>query len=126
MRGKHVHVYKDSKSRNYEDTVASILASHKPVAAPQGTAVYLDLTFYLPRPKAHYGAKGLKPRYALADYTGKPDLDNLVKALKDSAKGLLWHDDSQVVRIRAVKFYANEEVGTAIEVEWNHEIRNDK
>lgn len=37
--------------------------------------------------------------------TGKPDLDNLVKTVKDAAKGILWHDDAQVVVLEADKAY---------------------
>jgi len=33
----------------------------------------------------------------------KPDLDNLAKLVLDAANGLLWLDDSQVVRIIAAK-----------------------
>jgi Holliday junction resolvase RusA-like endonuclease len=29
-------------------------------------------------------------------HTHRPDLDNIVKAVKDAAKGVLWLDDSQV------------------------------
>jgi Holliday junction resolvase RusA-like endonuclease len=33
------------------------------------------------------------PRYP---HTTKPDLDNLVKGLKDAMTGIAWHDDTQV------------------------------
>lgn len=33
----------------------------------------------------------------------KPDLDNVVKAVKDAGKGVLWHDDSQVCFLLAWK-----------------------
>jgi Holliday junction resolvase RusA-like endonuclease len=37
----------------------------------------------------------------------KPDLDNLLKSVKDAMKGILWIDDSQVVEIKAAKVYAS-------------------
>ena len=40
--------------------------------------------------------------------TGKPDIDNLVKTIGDALNGILWRDDSQIVDLRAAKFYANE------------------
>jgi Holliday junction resolvase RusA-like endonuclease len=33
----------------------------------------------------------------------RPDLDNVVKAVKDAAKGVLWLDDSQVCVLEATK-----------------------
>lgn len=35
----------------------------------------------------------------------KPDLDNLIKFVKDCLNGLAWHDDSQVCEISARKYY---------------------
>lgn len=39
-------------------------------------------------------------------HTQKPDIDNLIKTTKDSLKGIVWRDDSQVAEIDAVKFWA--------------------
>lgn len=41
-------------------------------------------------------------------YTGRPDLDNLVKTVKDAAQGILYLDDAQVVKLEAFKVYAAE------------------
>lgn len=41
--------------------------------------------------------------------TTKPDLDNLVKLIKDAANGLLWADDSQIIEIAAFKVYGPKE-----------------
>ncbi len=40
--------------------------------------------------------------------TGKPDIDNIVKAVKDAMNGIVWDDDSQVVSIKAEKTYSTE------------------
>lgn len=119
--GKHARVYKDSKSRRYEDNLAAILLSHKPTKAPRGVGVKLSLTFYMPRPAAHYGTKGLKDRFRMCCHTSKPDTTNLVKAFEDSANGILWTDDSQVSVLSASKAYATDnEPGTMIEVSWEN------
>tara|TARA_Y100000310_G_scaffold184500_1_gene184621 strand:+ start:274 stop:747 length:474 start_codon:yes stop_codon:yes gene_type:complete len=41
-------------------------------------------------------------------YMGKPDLDNLLKLVKDAGNGILWRDDAQVVSIEADKVYSVE------------------
>ena len=59
----------------------------------------LEIEFVFARPKS------LPKR--VEDHVKKPDLDNLIKAFKDAAKGILWHDDSQVVQMTARKAYGD-------------------
>jgi len=72
-------------------------------------AVRMTLTFSMPRPKAHYGKRGLKDK-APKEPTGKPDIDNLTKLVLDviTKDGRVWRDDSQVVGVIAFKQYAAE------------------
>lgn len=39
--------------------------------------------------------------------TRRPDVDNFIKAALDGLNGIVWADDSQVVDIRASKFYSD-------------------
>lgn len=48
--------------------------------------------------------------------TGRPDLDNVVKAILDSLNGRMWRDDSQVVSLCAEKRYA-ETARAEVEIE---------
>jgi len=41
-------------------------------------------------------------------HTKKPDVDNLQKFYKDCMNGIVWHDDSQVFRVVAEKYYVEE------------------
>ena len=47
--------------------------------------------------------------------TGRPDLDNLVKALTDACNGIVWRDDAQIVRLMAEKRYG-EQPGAVVSV----------
>jgi len=70
--------------------------------------VAISLCFSLPRPKSHFGAKGLKASAPL-HHSGKPDADNLAKLVMDqiTKSGRVWKDDSQVVSLRVEKLWAS-------------------
>jgi Holliday junction resolvase RusA-like endonuclease len=72
-------------------------------------AVRMTLTFSMPRPKAHYGKRGLKEK-APREPVGKPDIDNLTKLVLDvvTKDGRVWRDDSQVTTMIACKGYVVE------------------
>jgi Holliday junction resolvase RusA-like endonuclease len=80
--------------------------------------VKVELNFYLPRPKGHYGKKGLLPS-APGRPAVKPDVDKLVRACLDAMTGMVFRDDSQVVTITARKLYASDVrlPGVHIEIE---------
>lgn len=72
--------------------------------------VALDVIFYLPRPKSHYGTgknanklKNSAPTYV----TTNPDIDKILRSALDSLTGIAFRDDSQVVSITARKTYGN-------------------
>ena len=69
--------------------------------------VAVELRFAMPRPKSHFGAKGLKASAPVA-HVGKPDVDNLAKLCLDqiTRSGCVWRDDSQVVSLTVHKFWA--------------------
>lgn len=69
-----------------------------------GSHVGVQLEFILPRPKGHYGVRGLVPSAPLK-HTKKPDLDKLVRTVLDGMTGILFADDSQVHAIVALKSY---------------------
>lgn len=77
----------------------------------QGTPVSLYATFFMQRPESHFGtgrnAGKLKPS-APAHHVIKPDLDNLLKFVKDVLNGVAWHDDSQVVWTSMSKVYSDD------------------
>jgi Holliday junction resolvase RusA-like endonuclease len=74
---------------------------------PLQCPVAVQLVFLMPRPKGHYRSNGeLKPT-APRFHTGRPDCDNLAKAVLDCLTQLgLWRDDGQVSMLHTVKRYA--------------------
>ena len=71
----------------------------------------VSMTFYLPRPKGHYGtgrnAAVLRPG-APSLPAGKPDTDKLARATGDALTDAgIWRDDGQVTDLHLVKRYAD-------------------
>lgn len=71
-----------------------------------GGPVDLRLIFYMPIPKSWPKKKRDLVFKDKLFPTGKPDLDNMVKLVKDACNGIIWKDDKQVVYLRAVKYYS--------------------
>ena len=79
--------------------------------AEAGKPIALKCWFYFDYPKSMS-----KKKRAYAIHTSKPDLDNLVKFVKDCLNGLAWHDDSQVVTLAAKKLYDSDGIGARTEI----------
>jgi Holliday junction resolvase RusA-like endonuclease len=69
-----------------------------------GGALVLRVRFYVPRPKAHLGARGLRPS-APEHPTTRPDVTKLLRAVEDALTGIVWRDDAQVTEQHALKRY---------------------
>lgn len=94
-------------SRGWMEQVAA--AAAQAMRAAGRTEVYrgpveLHCRFFFPRPKGHFGKKGLRAS-APAYPTGRPDSTKLVRGTEDALKNVVWKDDSQVVRLIAEKHY---------------------
>lgn len=71
--------------------------------------VYVTMRFHFLRPKSHYGSGKQAERMkdsAPDHHTKKPDLTKLVRCVEDALKGVVWADDSQVVRQSVEKVYS--------------------
>ena len=62
--------------------------------------VELEVMFYLDRPSTVSVTKRPSP-------TVPPDLDKLIRAVQDSLTGVVYDDDSQIIRVLAWKVYAD-------------------
>lgn len=70
-------------------------ARERGITPLSGAVGILRMEFRIMRPKGHMGKRGLKPSAPVFP-TGKPDLDNMEKSVKDALKGIAWVDDAQV------------------------------
>lgn len=111
-RGKFVTTYnpQESEEGKFMCIMQAQLNGHNPI--PAGVPIELNLCFTMPYPSSMSQKKRLS-----AMHTKRPDLDNLIKFMKDCANGILWHDDSQVVTVLAIKQYGHIP-GTRVILRW--------
>jgi Holliday junction resolvase RusA-like endonuclease len=107
--GRAVVVDANKKSRPWKDQVAQVagdvMAGHELLRGP----LELRLTFFVRRPKAHFGKNGVRaaaPEYPI----GRPDVLKLARGVEDALSGVLYADDAQVVEEILAKRYGTERV----------------
>lgn len=82
------------------------------------------VTFYLPRPKGHFGAKGLRAS-APAFPDVRPDLLKLTRAIEDALSKVIWRDDAQIVSEHLEKVYGEPaRVEVTVETHWTAKEAN--
>jgi len=98
-----VITYDPTESRSWKayakECIRQVIVNHwLPSAAgfcvPLEGPLSLSVLALFTMPAGRFLKRGVGPR---AWKTGKPDTDNILKAVKDAASGLLWLDDKQVV-----------------------------
>ena len=94
---KGVRFYDPAQSKDWKSIIRFSVLRQDPERIIDGP-VAVKAVFYLKRPVS-------LPRKVVF-HTKKPDLDNLLKAVKDALKGICWTDDSQVVETTCRKDYA--------------------
>ena len=89
---------------------------------PLGGDIFLQAYFYLPRPKKHFRTgkfSGVLKKDIPLYCKTRPDLDNYLKFVMDCCNGVIWIDDSQVVRVMMSKSYSIEPRTELIIEEYN-------
>lgn len=98
-------MYDAGTAKPWRERIAAAVLPLRP-EAPLDGPLSLELTFLMRRPKSHFRKSGTVRESAPTHPTGKPDIDNLVKAITDELTQLsVWQDDSQVVCVYAKKLY---------------------
>lgn len=105
VKGRAVITEANVRSKPWRDRVASAAAeafSGPPLDGP----LSLEVTFTLPRPRGHFGKRGLLAsarRYP----TTRPDCTKILRSTEDALKGILWVDDSIIVSQHVEKRYGD-------------------
>jgi Holliday junction resolvase RusA-like endonuclease len=124
VRGGRAAVFDPGTSEGWKGQIALAFREfeNRKVHAPMS----LLLTFHMPRPAGHLKKNGeIKPAHASSLFTGKPDADNLAKAVMDALTSLgVWTDDSLVVTLIARKRYESKLRPPGCEIEI-HELSED-
>jgi len=69
-------------------------------------AICLNITFFMQIPKS---LSKKKQNELIGQYhIKKPDLDNLIKTVKDSLEGTFYKNDSQICKVVAEKIYSDD------------------
>lgn len=97
----------NKNSRPWKDKVAQAAGEQYGGPLLRGP-LYLDVSFYQPRPKSHYGtgrnAEKIKDSSPL--YPAKaPDATKLLRGVEDALTKVVWVDDAQVVEQHVCKLY---------------------
>lgn len=107
IRNGHVAHYTPSNTVAYENTVRTMarqaMAGRDPLAGPVALVVRAAMRIPGSWSRKRQQAAGL----GTVVPTSRPDLDNLVKAIKDGCNGVVWRDDAQVIELLATKRYGH-------------------
>lgn len=93
----HARVFKDAKQAHEEQCLESLLASYKP-SVPLDGPLLLGARAYLPIPSSWSQKRRAEAEAGHIRPVVKPDMDNLLKHLKDCLTTMrFWADDKLVV-----------------------------
>lgn len=104
------------KTKSWQAIVKAEAKKHAP-EKPFDGAIWVEFTFYMPRPKSHFGTgkNSDKIKLTAPSYpTGKPDALKLARAVEDALTGICYVDDAQIINEEISKSYDN---GTGAGVE---------
>ena len=101
-RGNFVKTYDPKKSRDAKQTVKYFAteAMKGENMVPLEGPLSMRVEFGVALPKSDYRKRTPREK---AWRTKKPDLDNLVKTVKDACSGVVYLDDNQIVDLKARK-----------------------
>ena len=104
-RGGHVRLYDPPKVKQYK-AVLHNLVTEQYKNPPLTGALSVSMLFYRPVQKSLSNIERQRRLSNEHKAVVKPDVDNYIKSTLDALNGVLWDDDSQIVKLTAEKRYA--------------------
>lgn len=106
-RGGFVRMYTDAKTLSYEAIIAKQAGYAMGTLEVLATPISMRIVALYPIPVSW---SKRKQQLALSGdlIPGKPDLDNVAKAVLDALNGVVYEDDKQVIRLVIEKSYSFE------------------
>lgn len=108
-----VHAFTPKTTVEWEASIFGQALAHKP-PYPYAGPIALGVCFFKRIPKGFKKEKAARAEVGIIrPVSSRDDLDNLLKALKDAFKGIVWLDDGQVVEycdinaLRTGKYYSS-------------------
>jgi Holliday junction resolvase RusA-like endonuclease len=98
--GKFVKTYNDQQT---EEGLFMWHLQQQWKQEPLERPISMKMRFVMPIPKGTSATRSFSMMDS--EHTKKPDLDNLIKFVKDCCNEIVWRDDSLVWQIDAVKVY---------------------
>lgn len=97
--------YTPAKTRNAEVFIKMIAAEEMAGRTPMDGPVSLTMRAVMVPAKSWSKKKQAAALTGEIRPTKKPDVDNILKLVKDALNGIVYGDDAQVVRVEAEKVY---------------------
>lgn len=98
--------YTPKKTQEYEEYVKMCWLAKYGSIQPSEQSLEMNIVFYLPIPKSVNKKQRAEMLDGRIKHTKKPDIDNLIKSVLDALNGIAYSDDSQIIKVTAVKRYA--------------------
>lgn len=119
-KARRVVIVDDAKkSRPWKAQVADAAAEAMNGRALLDGPLLLELTFWLPRPKGHFGSgRNAQAVRASAPHAPavKPDLLKLARAVEDAVTGVCYRDDAQITTEILQKAYTTSGARTEVRI----------
>jgi len=107
--------YTPDKTARYENLVKISAKNATNGAKPLEGPLSLRCTFWLSVPMSYLNKRREACLNGSERHCKRPDIDNLLKSVKDGCNGVAWIDDCQVVEVSAFKKYG-ETPGVDVEI----------
>lgn len=107
----HARMFTPKKTATYESIVRGAFLQECGEKPPLSVPLSVSISCYFPYPKSAYWPVNknhngeLREEWKDKPYTGKPDLDNVAKAILDGLNAVAFEDDSQIVGLQISKSY---------------------